>query len=93
MAQLWGMWAADARKFVRLGPVRTRAKKLAQRTKNGPKLVLYGVLGDLFRENTDGWVVRGDICRAVGLMPLVLGGTVLRTGVDGMPCGYMWAWP
>ena len=40
-----------------------RAKKFALRTKNGPKLAFYGVLGELFRENTAGWVVLGELFR------------------------------
>ena len=39
------------------------AKKFALRTKNGPKLAFYGVLGELFRENTAGWVVLGELFR------------------------------
>ena len=37
------------------------AKKFALRTKNGQKLAVYGVLGELFRGRADGWVVRGEL--------------------------------
>lgn len=79
MARLWSMWAVGAKKFVLLGPVRTRAKKFAQRMKNVPKLAFYGVLG--------------EFCRATGLMLLVLGQRCCATGVAGVPCDYAWARP
>ena len=53
-----------AKKFALLGLlVGVSAKKFALRTKNGPKLAFYGVLGELFRENTAGWVVLGELFR------------------------------
>ena len=39
------------------------AKKFALRAKNGQKLAVYGVLGELFRGRADGWVVRGEFFR------------------------------
>jgi len=39
------------------------AKKFAQRTKNDPKLAFCGVQGELFRENTAGGVVPGEVYR------------------------------
>ena len=36
------------------------AKKFAQHTKNGPKWVLYGALGELLRGNAAGGAVRGE---------------------------------
>ena len=45
-----------AKKFALLGPmVGASAKKFALRTKNGQKLAVYGVLGELFRGRADGW--------------------------------------
>ena len=56
--------ASCAKKFALLGLlVGVSAKKFALRTKNGPKLAFYGVLGELFRENTAGWVVLGELFR------------------------------
>ena len=56
--------ALCAKKFALLGLlVGVSAKKFALRTKNGPKLAFYGVLGELFRENTAGWVVLGELFR------------------------------
>ena len=53
-----------AKKFALLGlMVGVSAKKFAQRTKNGPKSAVYGVLGELFRENTAGGVALGELCR------------------------------
>ena len=51
-----------AKKFALLGPmVGASAKKFALRAKNGQKLAVYGVLGELFRGRADGWVVRGEL--------------------------------
>ena len=48
-------------------PARTgagvNAKKFAQRTINAPKMAFYGLLGELFRENTGGGVVLGELFR------------------------------
>ena len=53
-----------AKKFALLGPmVGASAKKFALRAKNGQKLAVYGVLGELFRGRADGWVVRGEFFR------------------------------
>ena len=41
------------------------AKKFALRTKNGPKLAVYGVLGELFRDNTAGCGVLGELFRGL----------------------------
>ena len=51
-----------AKKFALLGlMVGVSAKKFAQRTKNGPKTSVCGVPGELFRENTAGGVVLGEV--------------------------------
>ena len=52
------------------------AKKFALRTKNGPKLAVYGVLGEFFRENTAGGVAPGELCR----------GTAAERSVPGESC-------
>ena len=53
-----------AKKFALLGlMVGVSAKKFALRTKNGPKSVVYGVLGEVFRENTAGGDAPGELCR------------------------------
>ena len=54
-------------------PVR---EKFALRTKNGPKLAVYGVLGEFFRENTAGGVAPGELCR----------GTAAERSVPGEFC-------
>ena len=43
------------------------AKKFALRAQNGPRLALYGVLGEFFRGNVAVGAVLGKLCRAVGL--------------------------
>ena len=43
------------------------AKKFALRAQNGPRLALYGVLGEFFRGNVVVGAVLGELCRAVGL--------------------------
>ena len=61
-----GTWPCPVREKVR--PARpgvdVSAKKFAQRTKNGSKSALCGVLGELFREYTAGWVTPGELFRA-----------------------------
>ena len=61
-----GTWPCPVREKVR--PARpgvdVSAKKFAQRTKNGSKSALCGVLGELFREYTAGWVTLGELFRA-----------------------------
>ena len=53
-----------AKKFALLGlMVDASAKKFAQRTINAPKMAFYGLLGELFRENTGGGVVLGELFR------------------------------
>ena len=53
-----------AKKFALLGlMVGVSAKKFALRAKNGPKLAVYGVLGELFRDNTAGCGVLGELFR------------------------------
>ena len=39
------------------------AKKFAPRTKNGPKMAVYGVPGELFRERAAEGPVLGELCR------------------------------
>ena len=54
-----------AKKFALLGlMVGVCAKKFAQRTKNGRKSVVCGVLGEFFRGNAGGGVVLGEFFRA-----------------------------
>ena len=48
------------------------AKKFALRTKNGPQSAVYGVLGELFRENTAGWAVPGEVFRGTAAEQTVL---------------------
>ncbi|MBS4939318.1 MAG: hypothetical protein KHZ63_06695 [Actinomyces sp.] len=53
-----------AKKFALLGlMVGVSAKKFAQRTKNGPKSAVCGVLGEFFRENIAGGAALGELCR------------------------------
>ena len=53
-----------AKKFALLGlMVDASAKKFAQRTKNGPKSGVCGVLGELFRGNAAGGGVLGELFR------------------------------
>jgi len=55
-----------AKKFALLGlMVGVSAKKFALRAKNGPKLAVYGVLGELFRDNTAGCGVLGELFRGL----------------------------
>ena len=58
-------------------PARTgagvNAKKFAQRTINAPKMAFYGLLGELFRENTGGGVVLGELFRGIPAGGGVLG--------------------
>ena len=53
-----------AKKFALLGlMVDASATKSAQRTKNGPKTAVCGVLGEFFRGNAGGGAVPGELCR------------------------------
>ena len=47
------------------------AKKFAQHTKNGPKMVLYGVLGEYFRGNAANSLTLGEFFRGRKLEGLV----------------------
>ena len=47
---------------------RVSAKKLAQHTKNGPKLAFCGVLGELFRGNAAGGAVLGEFFRELAVV-------------------------
>ena len=47
------------------------AKKFAQHTKNGPKMVLYGVLGEYFRGNAANSLTLGEFFRGRELEGLV----------------------
>ena len=42
---------------------RVSAKKFAQHTKNGPKWVFYGALGEFFRGSAAGGAVLGELLR------------------------------
>ena len=53
-----------AKKFALLGLiVGASAKNFALRAKNGPKLAVYGVPGELFRGNAAGGAVLGEFIR------------------------------
>ena len=71
------------------------AKKFALRTKNGPQSAVYGVLGELFRENTAGWAVPGELFRGTAAGRTVLGEfwgyrTFRVAGVSPRCCGRGW---
>ena len=67
-----------AKKFALLGLlVGVSAKKFALRTKNGPKLAFYGVLGELFRGNAAAGAVLGEFFR---------GAPALRALLTGQTC-------
>ena len=53
--------------------VNAKAKKFAQRGKNGLKIAVYGVLGEYFRARAPMGLVLGEFFRARALMGLVLG--------------------
>ena len=53
--------------------VNENAKKFAQREKNGLKITVYGVLGELFRARDQMGLVLGELFRARAQMGLVLG--------------------
>ena len=56
--------ASCAKKFALLGlMVGVSAKKFALRTKNGPKLAFFRLLGELFRGNAAGRGVLGELFR------------------------------
>ena len=89
MVAVWGRalvmvvscWSASVAAEVSLVSTSPRhsclcAKKFALRTKNGPKLAVYGVLGEFFRENTAGGVAPGELCR----------GTAAERSVPGESC-------
>ena len=67
------MWLRHVREKVR--PARpgvgVSAKKFAQHTKNGPKMVLYGVLGEYFRGNAANSLTLGEFFRGRELEGLV----------------------
>ena len=79
-----------AKKFALLGLlVGVSAKKFALRTKNGPKLAFYGVLGELFRGNAAAGAVLGELFRgAPALRALLIGQTcpARQTGPAGQTC-------
>ena len=64
---LLGCGGVLAREYFR--PARTgagmNAKKFAQRTIKAPKMAFYDLLGELFRENTGGGVVLGELFRGI----------------------------
>ena len=64
--------AVSARKVRPARPgVGVSAKKFAQHTKNGPKMVLYGVLGEFFRGNAANSLTLGEFFRGRELEGLV----------------------
>lgn len=48
--------------------VNAKAKKFAQRGKNGLKIAVYGVLGEFFRARAQMGLVLGEFFRATGLI-------------------------
>ena len=76
MVAVWGRalvmvvscWSASVAAEVSLVSTSPRhsclcAKKFAPRTKNGPKMAVYGVPGELFRERAAEGPVLGELCR------------------------------
>ena len=55
------------------------AKKFALRTKNGPKMAVYGVPGELFRGTVAERSVLGKFCRVTTQVRPLLGGRHLRS--------------
>ena len=55
------------------------AKKFALRTKNGPKMAVYGVPGELFRGTVAERSVLGEFCRVTTQVRPLLGGRHLRS--------------
>ena len=82
LAQFWGAevmpvsavpyWGRAVVMVVSMSPrcCASCAKKFALRTKNGPKLAFWGVLGEFLRGDAAGVVVVGELCRPLGLMGL-----------------------
>ena len=71
-------WSASAAAEVSLVSTSPRhsclcANKFALRTKNVPKMAVYGVLGEFFRENTAGGVAPGELFRGTVAERSVLG--------------------
>ena len=64
--------------------VNAKAKKFAQRGKNGLKIAVYGVLGEYFRARAPMGLVLGEFFCVRAEMGLALGG-FSREGPD-MPC-------
>ena len=74
VSQLPRGWVLCAKKFALLGlMVGVSAKKFALRAKNGQKLAVYGVLGELFRGNAAGGAVLGELFRGNAAGGAVLG--------------------
>ena len=79
---------------------RVSAKKFAQHTKNGPKWVFDGALGELLRGNAAGGAVLGEFCRgsaAVGprrasLLCRVPGSRALLLAVLTLQCAAKPTW-
>ena len=92
MVAVWGRalvmvvscWSASVAAEVSLVSTSPRhsclcAKKFALRTKNGPKLAVYGVLGELCRETAAERSVLGEFCRVTTQVRPLLGGRHLRS--------------
>ena len=72
-----------AKKFALCGlMVGVCAKKFALRTKNGPKLAVYGVLGELFRGNAAGGPLLGELFRGRAAEGAVLGEVFRGTAAE-----------
>ena len=61
--------------------VNAKAKKFAQRGKNGLKIAVYGVLGEYFRARAPMGLVLGEFFRARAPMDLALGEYFRATGL------------
>ena len=61
--------------------VNAKAKKFAQRGKNGLKIAVYGVLGEFFCVRAEMGLVLGEFFRARAPMDLVLGEFFRATGL------------
>ena len=69
------------------------AKKFAQRTKNGPKSAVCGVLGEFFRGNAGGGAVLGELFRGNAAEGAVLGELFRGRAAEGPLPGELFRGP